>query len=251
MSKKNKKIKLPQRSPLLYLLMILVPVVLFLAIAIPVKYVSTYNEQRVYVFESSVYNKITNDETDKDGHTHTHTEYEKKENVIWGDIDTITDFDLYLYCNEYNDGGTVSFGVFGVKNENTANLNITQFTIKLGMFNTWLNLKKESSSRTVKLVDAANAAIKNGVSKGTTYNPSISVSGVVDLPAKGPLPFTGVKSLPVYAYISYTIKQNGQNVTKEYVIEMSYNDYMIEKTIIDAGTANETYINPSANGIQK
>ena len=251
MSKKNKKIQLPKRSPLLYLLIILVPVVLFFAIAIPVKYVSTYKEQRVYVFESTVYNKTTEDKTDKDGHTHTHTTYEKKENVVWGDIDTITDFDLYLYCNEYNDGGSVSFGVFGVKNENTDDLNITQFTIKLGMFNTWLSLKKESSSRTVKLVETANAAINNGVSKGTTYNPSISVSGITDLPAKGPLPFTGVRSLPVYAYISYTIKQNGQNITKEFVIEMSYNDYMIEKTIIDAGTANETYINPSANGIQK
>ena len=42
MSKKNKKIQLPKRSPLLYLLLILVPVVIFLAIAIPVEYVSTY-----------------------------------------------------------------------------------------------------------------------------------------------------------------------------------------------------------------
>ena len=103
MSKKNKKIQLPKRSPLLYLLIILVPVVLFFAIAIPVKYVSTYKEQRVYVFENTVYNKTTEDKTDKDGHTHTHTTYEKKENVVWGDIDTITDFDLYLYCNEYNE----------------------------------------------------------------------------------------------------------------------------------------------------
>ena len=251
MSKKNKKFKLPQRSPLLYLLLILVPVVLFFAIAIPVKYVKTYNEQKVYVFESSVYNKITNDETDKDGHTHTHTEYEKKENVIWGDINTITDFDLYLYCNEYKDGGAISFGVFGVKNDTTKDLNITKFTIKLGMYNSWLSIKPESSSRTITLVDNALAAVKDGKAVSSTYNPSLSISLNTDLPAKGPLPFTGVRNLPVYAYISYTIKQNGQSITKEYVIEMSYNDYMIEKTIIDAGTANETYINPTAGGIQK
>ena len=95
MSKKNKKIQLPKRSPLLYLLMILVPVVLFFAIAIPVKYVSTYKESRVYIFKSYVYNEITENH-EEDGETHTHTKYEKKDNIVWGDENTITDFDLYL-----------------------------------------------------------------------------------------------------------------------------------------------------------
>ena len=250
MSKKNKKIQLPKRSPLLYLLILLVPVVLFFAIAIPVEYSKTHKDSRVYVFKSYVYNEIT--EEHKEGEeTHTHTKYEKKENVIWGDKDTITDFDFHLYCNEYNDGGSVSFGVFGVKNENTASLNITQFTVRLGMFNTWINVNKESSSRTVKLVDNAISAVKDGSSKGTSYNPSISLSAIPNLPAKGALPFTGVKQLPVYAYISYTIKEKGQSITKEYVLEYSYNDYMIEKTVFDAGTANETFVKPSAGGINK
>lgn len=250
MSKKNKKIQLPKRSPLLYLLLILVPVFVFLAIAIPVEYVSTYKEQKVYEFKSLVYQEVEHEHEDDEDHEHV-VEYERREDVVWGNKNTITDFDLYLYCNEYNDGGTVSFGVFGVKNENTKNLNITQFTVRLGVFNTWINLNKESTSRTVKLVDNAIGAIKNGTSTGTSYNPSISISGVADLPAKGPLPFTNVKSLPVYAYISYEIKQKGESIKKEYVLEFSYNEYMIERTVIDAGTANETFIKPSANGIEK
>lgn len=252
MSKKNKKIQLPKRSPLLYLLIILVPVVLFFAIAIPVEYVSTYKENRVYVFQNYAYNEITEDHEHEEDPNHKHvTKYEKKENVVWGDKDTITDFDFYLYCNEYNDGGSVSFGVFGVKNENTANLNITQFTVRIGMFNSWISLNKESSSRTVKLVDNAVSAVKDGASKGTSYNPSISLSAITNLPAKGHLPFTGVKKLPVYAFVSYTIKEKGQSITKEYVLEYSYEEYMIEKTVFDAGTANETFVKPSAGGIKK
>lgn len=250
MSKKNKKIQLPKRSPLLYLLLILVPVVIFLAIAIPVEYVSTYKEQKVYEFKSYVYQEVEHEHEEGEEHEHV-AEYERKEGVVWGNKDTLTDFDLYLYCNEYNDGGTISFGVFGVKNENTSALNITKFTVRLGVFNTWLNLNKESTSRTITLVDNARAAIKDGTSTSTTYNPSISISGVTDLPAKGPLPFTTVKKLPVFAYISYTVKQNGESITKEFVLEFSYDDYMIEKTVLDAGTANETFIKPSAGGIRK
>ena len=230
--------------------MILIPVVLFFVIAIPVKYVSTYKENRVYVFQNYAYTEQVH-EDDHDDHSHTETKYKKKDGVVWGNKNTITDFDLYLYCNEYNDGGSVSFGVFGVKNENTADLQITQFTVRIGFFNTWLNLNKESSSRTVKLVDNAINAVKDGTSKGTSYNPTISLSAIPNLPAKGSLPFTGVSKLPVYAYVSYSIKQNGQSITKEYVLEYSYNDFMIEKMVFDAGTANETFVKPSAGGIDK
>ena len=153
------------------------------------------------------------------------------------------------YCNEYKDGTSISFDVFGVKNAKSKDLNVTKFTIKIGVFNTWINLNKESSSRTVTLVDNAISAVKDGTSKGTSYNPTITVSGVVDLPAKGALPFTTVRELPVYAYISYTVKINGQTITKEFILKYDYNDYMIEKTIIDAGTANETFIKPSAGKI--
>ena len=55
----------------------------------------------------------------------------------------------------------------------------------------------------------------------------------------------------MFAYISYTVKQNGESITKEFVLEFSYDDYMIEKTVLDAGTANETFIKPSAGGIRK
>ena len=245
MSKKSKKFQLPKRSPLLYLIMILVPVILFFAIAIPVKYITTYNEQRVYVFKSTVYNENTT--TDEDGNSK--STYEKKDNVVWGDKDTIVDFDLYLYCNEYKDGSSVSFDVFGVKNSLSNDLSITQFTIKLGMFNSWIPLNKESTSKTVKLVDTASAAVANGVSKGTSYNPTISLSGINDLPAKGTLPFTSVNTLPVYAYVSYSVKINGQSYSREYVLKYEYKEYMVEKTVIDAGTANETFIKPSAGGI--
>ena len=260
MSKKNKKFQLPKRSPLLYLLMILVPVVLFFAIAIPVKYVNTYNhkvagehshtDNKVYVFKSYAYDEVTKEINHK-GETHTETKYVKKDDVVWGNKNTITDFDFYLYCNEYNDGGSVSFGVFGVKNDNTKDLQITQFTIRIGMFDNWLELNKESSSRTVKLVENAVSAVKNGASKGTSYNPTISLSAIPNLPAKGPLPFTGASELPVYAYVSYTIKQNGQSITKEYVLKYSYDEYMIDKMVFDAGTANETFVKPSAGGIDK
>ena len=70
-------------------------------------------------------------------------------------------------------------------------------------------------------------------------------------PAKGPLPFTGSSKLNAYAYVSYTIKQKGQSITKEYVLEYSYNDYMIDKIVLDAGTENETFVKPSAGGIDK
>ena len=250
MSKKNKKIQLPKRSPLLYLLLIIVPVFVFLAIAIPYEYISTYKEQKVYVFKDDVYEEIMHEHEDDEDHEHV-AEYKKKDDVVWCDIDEITDFDLYLYCNEYNDGGTITFNTFGVKNENTAGLNITKYSIKLGFFNTWasVDVKSSSSLKSVTLVDKAIDAVKK--TDGTAVNPTISVPLKTDLPKKGPLPFTTVKELPLYAYINYTIKQNGENITKKFVIKLDYDDYMIEKTVLDAGTANETFIKPSAGGIRK
>ena len=37
----------------------------------------------------------------------------------------------------------------------------------------------------------------------------------------------------------------------EYVLKYSYDEYMIDKMVFDAGTANETFVKPSAGGIDK
>lgn len=260
MSKNNKKFKLPKRSPLLYLLLILVPVVLFFAIMLPISYAKTYKANKLYPFKSYAYEEVKHEHEEGEEHDpNEEIKYQLKENVVTGGKDAIKDFDMFLYCDEYNDGSSAKFNVFALKNENSTKYNIAEFTIRLGFAysvlganDTWTPAYKESSSRTVKLVDKAKDAIKkDGTPNSSQSNPSISISGIIDLPAKSPLLFETYKTLPLYAYITYKVKENGETITKEYLLKFKYDEYMIDKTVFDADTEDEVFAKPSAGGVLK
>ena len=46
-------------------------------------------------------------------------------------------------------------------------------------------------------------------------------------------------------------KENGETITKEYLLKFKYDEYMIDKTVFDAGTEDEVFAKPSAGGILK
>lgn len=227
---KNKKkftFKLPKRSPLLYLIMILTPILLFFIIAIPVLYVKEYNANKVIVFEDEIAN-VTSD-------------------IVYGDKNTITDFNLVIYCDSYNDNsGAVSFKAFIYENENTAALKIKDgVSVRLGMFSDWIKTDLVTSAKTIKIKDLPI----NSIGKGATYNPTFTLSNVPNLPQKGNLPFINVKEIPMYAYVSYTVYINGSAKTKHFILKYEHNDYMIDRIVFNEGTENEVSIAPSIGGI--
>lgn len=226
---KKRKFKFPKRSPLLYLILILTPILVFFIVAIPVLYVNEYNENKVTVFVDE-----TADVTSE---------------IIYGDKNTIEDFNLIIYCDNYNDkSGSVSFKAFVYENEKTDSLKIKNgVSVRIGMFSDWIKTDVVSTSRTIKIVENPIKAI----GKGSTYNPTFTLSSIPDLPKKGNLPFININEIPMYAYISYTTNVNGTETKKYYILKYEYKDYMINRIVFDEGTENETSIEATIGGIQK
>ena len=211
------------------------------------KYYENNKELPIYPFKEYAYNEVQSNDQE--------ITYQLKDAVIVGNKDVITDFHLYVYCDTYIDGNSAAFKAFGIKKDN--HIDVTQFSIKLGYFyyklvdNEWQNVDLSTSTRTIRLVDKAIQAVKDGKSIASSYNPSLTISNIMDLPAKSPLSIESYINLPVYAYVSYSYIEHGQKISKEYLIKYDYEDYMIDKTIIDAGTENETYLLPSIGGVEK
>lgn len=227
-AKKKSKFKLPKRSLLLYLCLFLGPILLFLLIAIPVLYVNEYNAKKVTPFESDL-KEVTD--------------------VIYGDKNTITDFDIFIYCTSYDDNnGSVSFKYFMTSNENTASTikPNSQVSVKLGLCSDWIKTDVYSSSRTRKIATNAKTALGS-----SSYYGSFSMSGIPNLPMNGSLPFIKISTIPLYAYVTYTTLENGQSIPKKYLLKYEYNDYIIGKLVFDEGTENEVTVVPTTGGIEK
>ena len=214
---KEKKVKRKFHLPkfrmnlLTLLILIFTPILLFFIIAIPTIYIKTYNDNKVTPFASDL----------KDV---------KKSDIIYGNKNTIKDFNFLFYCTKYNDGGTVEFKSFAYENENTKNIigNKSEISVKVGLCSNWVKTDIYSSSRSRRVANSAKTALGS-----SSYYATYSISNVPNLPVKGKLPFIKLKELTAYVYLTYTTTVNGTNTTKRYVLEYDYDDYMIGKITID------------------
>ncbi|MDE6047073.1 MAG: hypothetical protein K2F56_00435, partial [Anaeroplasmataceae bacterium] len=200
--KENKKGKfhfhLPKLTPLNLILMILIPIVLFIIIAIPVLYVTDYNANKVTPFASQL-------------------EDVNKKEIIYGDKNTKLDFEFVLYCTNYdNESGTIKFQGFIYENENTRNVvNLAdQVSIRIGMYSDWIKVEQTSSSYNKYIATGPRTAKEQSRSRYdfTIYN-------IPKLPKKGNLPFIKINSIPVYAYITYKTTVNGTKTDKMYILK--------------------------------
>ena len=228
MKKQKKGFKLPQRSLLLYLLLIFIPVLIFFLIAIPVLYVNEYKENKAEIFK---------------------TDLENVTDVIYADAseNPIKDFNLFLYCTSYNNTtGAIEFKTILYENDTTSSVikDSDQVSIKLGMYSDWIKVESTASNRSRKIASTPKEALGS-----SSYYATYSISGIPTLPKKGGLPFINIKSIPVYAYVTYTTTVKGSKTTKRYVIKYEYSEYMIDRTTFDAGTSNEAVIVPTTGGI--
>lgn len=232
-TEKKGRFHLPKRSALTYLLLILVPVILFFIIAIPVVYVREYNKTKVIPLSSEL-EKIDQDK------------------VIYGDGDVIPDFNFVLYCKNYNDttdSNTITFSWFAYKNDQTEGLfkDTDQISVKLSMSHSWIGKEYTSSSYKRRVAKDAKTAVGSTLYRCDTA----SISAVPNLPMKGNLPFIKIKSIPVYAYVTYTINEKGSQKTKYFVLKYEYKDYITDGLVFDEGTDNEVRIKPTVGGIEK
>ncbi len=243
--KKKKKFHLPKRSGLLYLLMFLVPVLLFFIIAIPVVYVNNYNKHKLQLFPDQL----------KDI---------EASSIVYADgkVDAIPDFNFVLYCDTYNNSSSsnqIKFCWFSYYNDKTESVfNIPSgsskkpsISVRLQMNANWIDIQNNgvSTSAYSKSI-APNAKTANpGTSSSNSYFYTVNISNIPQLPIKGDLPFIKVKTIPVYAYITYTVTENAQSKTKHYVLKYEYKDYIVNKLVFDEGTSNETSFGPTNGGI--
>lgn len=229
---KKRGFHLPKRNALTYLLLILIPILLFFIIAIPVVYVREYNNTKVIPLNNEL------EKIDKD-------------KVVYGDGDIIPDFNFVLYCKEYHDttdSNTITFSWFAYNNDQTEGLfrDTDQISVKLSMYHDWMGKEYTSSSYKRKIAKDA----KSGQGS-TAYRCDSTISAVPNLPMKGKLPFIKIKSIPVYAYVSYTINEKGSQKTKYYVLKYKYKDYITDGMVFNEGEENEVWIKPTVGGIEK
>ncbi len=232
--KNERRFHLPKRSGLLYLLLVLIPVVLFFLIAIPVIYVKEYKATKITPFATAL-------------------ESVDSSQIVYGGPNEIPDFNFVIYCKEYSqtesdDANTIKFSWFAYRNDKTAELikDSDQITVRISLYHDWMGKEYTySSSGTSKKI----APDLKKVSENSTYRmDTASISSVPNLPYKGKLPFVKVKTLPLYVYITYNTTVKGTVSTKHYVLKYEYEDYMVEKTTLNDGENTYSY-GPSAGGL--
>lgn len=234
MKEKNKKkfhFRLPKRSPLTLLLLILIPILLFFIIAIPTLYITNYNENKVTPFASDI-------------------EGLNKDDIVYGNKSAIPDFNLVVYCKSYNnETGKIDFRAFAYENENTSKVIdlSSQIQMRFGMYSNWIKLEKTypTSSFTSKYI-APSAKEANRTSR---YYLDFSLSGIPTTPAKGSLPFISVDEIPLYGFITYSTTINGTKTTQRYILKFEYKDYIIPAITLEDNREQLVRVD-SANNIQ-
>lgn len=226
---KNKKFhfRLPKLTPLNLILMILIPVVIFFVIAIPVLYVNAYNANKVNVFSSQLEDLSADD----------------KKKIVYGNKNTIDDFEFILYCTNYdNESGTIKFQAFAYENEKTRDvINLSkQISVRLGMYSDWIKCEKTSSSYNKYIATGPRNAMEQSRSRF-----DFTINSIPKLPQKGSLPFIKIKTIPVYAYITYTTTINGTETTKRYILKYEYNDYVISSKELEDKRQKELTVKDS------
>lgn len=217
-NKKKKFIKTPKRSGLLYLFLLACLVIIIFAIFIPINYVKEYKENKVTPFESDLANI---------------------EDVQYVDsLSDITDFNLVVECSQYIEyenedpevkNCTATFKVYAYRLSTTNEEGetvpdetvIQDIKVKLALCSSWVSVNEIAGVKKVTLRDTKEA-VKSTDIKQYTF------ASLPNLPLKGDLPFIKINSLPLYVYLSYNIKlpNTGKTVTKHFVIEIEYDDYI-------------------------
>lgn len=228
--KKKKKFHfhIPNLTPLALIIIVLSIVLIPLIISIPIVYVSEYNKNKVTPFESDL--------KDID-----------KSSIIYGNKNSINDFNFVLYCSDYNNTtGEVKFQTFAYENENTRSVMKldSQIDVKLGMYSDWIKCEQTSSS--YKRYIASGPKVALGTS--SRYRADFTIRNVPSLPKKGNLLFVNISTIPVYAHVSYTTTINGTEKTKHYVLKYDVNDYIIGAKTIEETREKEYQV--ASNNIQ-
>ncbi len=222
----KKKIGLPKLTPLNLIILIGGIILLFFIIAIPVVYVKEYNSTKVTPFESDI-----KDLSSKD--------------IIRGNKNSIEDFNFVLWCKNYNnETGSISFRMIAYENEDTrSKINVAnKISVKLGMYSNWIKTEKSTSSYSRMIAPGPKAALNS-----SRYYADYTLSGLPTLPKKGGVPFVKIKSIPLYAYVTYTTTINGTETTKRYILKYEYKDYIIESKVLDDNRNKEVQVSTSSS----
>ena len=208
-----------------FLLLILIPILLFFIIAIPTLYITNYNENKVTPFASDI-------------------EGLNKDDIVYGNKSAIPDFNLVVYCKSYNnETGKIDFRAFAYENENTSKVIdlSNQIQMRFGMYSNWIKLEKTypTSSFTSKYI-APSAKEANRTSR---YYLDFSLSGIPTTPAKGSLPFISVDEIPLYGFITYTTTINGTKTTQRYILKFEYKDYIIPSITLEDTREKQVRVN--------
>lgn len=232
-TKQKRRFPLPKRNALTYILLFLIPIVLFFVIAIPVVYVNEYKATKAKPFASTL-----------------ESNEEIASKVVYGDGDVIPDFNFILYCKTYSndsDKNTITFSWFAYRNDQTSSLfkDTDQISVSLSLTSNWLGNEYTSSSLKRRIAKTPKEALGS-----TTYRAdSQTISGVPHLPYKTKLAFTKVKKLDLYAYVTYTTTVKGTKTDKYFILKYEFDDYMTDGMVFDAGTENEVYVKASSGSL--
>lgn len=208
-TKKEHKFHFPKRNLKNFLILVIGVIVIFFAIAIPVQYVSVYNDNKVTPFASTI-------------------ESVGADNIQYGNSSTITDFTFKMTCTNYNDtSGTASFKFYAYKNDKTTDANIltNNYKVTLAMCSNWIKVDRSSTERSSTIAADETEALKS-----STYYKTVSISSLPDLPKKGSLPFIKIDTIPLYVYVTYSTVKNGKETVHRYILEYPYSEYIVGAT---------------------
>ena len=224
-AKKKKQLHLPAITPLFFIILIGLLVLVGLITGITVNYVDTYNKNKVGKPFASDLASVDNAE------------------IIYGNKNTITDLNFVLYSTDYNNTtGVVKFQTFAYENENTRSLiNASeQISVRLGMYSDWIKVEQTTTAYKRKIAAGPKVALGNT----SQYRADYSISNIPTLPKHVKL-FVDIKTIPVYAHVTYKTSINGTEKTKHYVLKYEAKDYIIGATTIEEKREKEYQVNAS------
>lgn len=218
MSNKNNtpKKRLFGRNLFTLIFIIAVALVLFVAIYIPVNYVSTYNANK---FEPFV---------DKTKDTKFDENTFDTANAVRMNGKDFTEFGMIFKCTEYSeDSKTARYEIRTYKTENTKTITNDTISLSLCLKANWVGVIKYSNQTptTTRLSADKEAAEKDSLS--STYKRTLTISGLEDFPLKAKTwPFkVKVDEPEYYLYVSY---KTNNNKTNSYILRYTYSELIPE-----------------------
>lgn len=221
-NKSSNKSKLFGRN--VFTLYIIVPIlfILILGIFITVNYISTYNNNKIIPFENKSVGVLF---TDNDG-----TNSFNVENAKQITEEEFTEFGYILKCIEYNeDSKTAKYEFRPYKLETTKAITNDKVSVALCLKTDWIGFVGYSSTSAVSATLSSDLE-KAESTTSATYKKDLSITSLVDLPAKVDTWPVKVKvnEPEIYLYLEYSYQENGKTKTNTFIVEYSYSDLIPE-----------------------